>query len=116
MSWWIPNLYLLVYPCFLKVFGESVDRMRLTREKNSCNIDSNFKHIRILDFKTFQLQVLFFASHTAKVKMKIADDSYGKESSACIMYVERVHVSGIIVIAMVEPEPLFHLYFGYCSI
>ena len=23
MSWWIPNLYLLVYPCFfLKVFGE----------------------------------------------------------------------------------------------
>ncbi len=63
--------------------------MRLTREKNSCNIDSNFKHIRILDFKTFQfLDPFFFASHTAKVKMKIADDSYGKESSACIMYVE----------------------------
>lgn len=35
--------------------------MRLTREKNSCNIDSNFKHIRILDFKTFQFLDPFFS-------------------------------------------------------
>ncbi|EFI64948.1 hypothetical protein BCSJ1_10393 [Bacillus cereus SJ1] len=34
--------------------------------------------------------------------MKIADDSYGKEASACIMYIELVHVSGIIVIATVR--------------
>ncbi|PEW71433.1 hypothetical protein CN424_24565 [Bacillus cereus] len=62
------------------------------REKNSCNIDNNFKHIRILDFKTFQLLDQFFRQPYSRsqknFEMKIADVSYGKEASACIIYVE----------------------------